>query len=321
MEPRTGVADSGDLSIDLADLARNLALAAAERDVGVLVLIDEMQDVDLSDLGGLCGANHEAGQRELPFYVAGAGLPSLPGRLSEARSYAERLFTYRELRPLADVAASDAIVVPASQEDVAWDDEAVEVVIRSSRGYPYFIQEFAKAAWNHASDGTITLDDAEYGVRTGLQLLDAGFFQSRWARAPPAERTYLSTMAIDRGSPSSSTEVANRIGKRPTSVGPMRASLIYKGIVFAPEHGLIAFTVPDMAEFIERQADWRIPCDGPVTSRFASGSTEGVDRHSDRNGGSPPRKSDRRIEPPRDIDRHRRASGRGWRAKARLASP
>lgn len=255
VEPRSGVADSGDLSIDLAELARHLALAADERDVGVVVLIDEMQDVDLADLGALCGANHEAGQRGLPFYVAGAGLPSLPGRLSEARSYAERLFTYRVAGPLTNAAASDAVVLPASHEHVMWDDTAVEVVIRSSKGYPYFIQEFAKAAWNRASDARITLDDAEYGVRTGLQLLDAGFFQSRWTRATPAERSYLSAMALDRGLPSSSTEIATRIGKKPTSVGPMRANLIYKGLVFAPEHGLIAFTVPGMAEFIERQAD------------------------------------------------------------------
>jgi hypothetical protein len=33
----------------------------------------------------------------------------------------------------------------------------------------------------------------------------------------------------------------------------VRAKLISKGLVFAPAHGAIAFTVPGMAEFIARQ--------------------------------------------------------------------
>jgi hypothetical protein len=62
-------------------------------------------------------------------------------------------------------------------------------------------------------------------------------------------------MARDEDGPSQSGEVARRLGKRSTSVGPVRAGLIHKGLVYAPEHGIIAFTVPGMSDFIKRQPE------------------------------------------------------------------
>lgn len=63
-------------------------------------------------------------------------------------------------------------------------------------------------------------------------------------------------MADDGDGPSASGEIARRLGKvRVQQVGPTRANLIHKGVVYAPEHGLISYTVPGMAEFITRQTD------------------------------------------------------------------
>jgi hypothetical protein len=47
--------------------------------------------------------------------------------------------------------------------------------------------------------------------------------------------------------------VATRLGRSVNSFGPVRANLISKGLIFAPEHGIVAFTVPGMADFIQRQ--------------------------------------------------------------------
>jgi len=252
IDPETGVGDSGDLELDLTELARTLSEAAIERGVGVLIAIDEMQDIDLTDLGALCGAVHASGQRDLPFYVVGAGLPNLPGRLAEARSYAERLLSYKPIAELDLKSSKDAIVVPAKNEGVEWDQLAVERIFDAAEGYPYFLQEFAKASWEHAST-IITLDDAEAGIRVGFAVLDAGFFNSRWIRATPSERKYLIAMSEEGDEPSYASEVATRLGRKMTSLGPIRANLIAKGLVYAPEHGQIAFTVPGMSRFIERQ--------------------------------------------------------------------
>ena len=103
----------------------------------------------------------------------------------------------------------------------------------------------------------ITADDAREGVRVGRERLDNGFFRARRERATPGERDYLSAMALDGDGPSSTGEVAMRLGKKPTALGPIRAKLIAKGLIYPPEHGLIAFTVPGMAAFIRRETEQR----------------------------------------------------------------
>ena len=253
IEADAGRADTGSLQADLTDLALDLGDAAIELDCGVALFIDEMQDLKADELAAICQACHEAGQQNKPFFVIGAGLPNLPGILAEARSYAERLFHYATLGPLPAAEAAVALTRPAQHERVKWTDEAVDIVVAAANGYPYFLQEYGSAAWDVATRSPIDHTDAVEGIRIGKARLDDGFFRSRWERATPGEREYLAAMAVDGDEPSQSGEVARRLGKVPTQLGPVRAKLISKGLVFAPAHGAIAFTVPGMAEFIARQ--------------------------------------------------------------------
>ena len=253
IEPNAGRADTGSLQADLTDLALDLGDAAIELDCGVALFIDEMQDLKAEELAAICQACHEAGQQNKPFFVIGAGLPNLPGTLAEARSYAERLFHYATLGPLPAAEAAIALTRPAQNERVKWTNEAVDIVVAAANGYPYFLQEYGSAAWDVATASPIDKGDAVEGIRIGKARLDDGFFRSRWERATPGEREYLAAMAVDGDEPSQSGEVARRLAKQPTQLGPVRAKLIAKGLVFAPAHGAIAFTVPGMAEFIARQ--------------------------------------------------------------------
>lgn len=248
-----GRADTGNVDTDLVELAVDLAEAAAEQQVGVGIFIDEMQDVSTDVLRALISAAHEAGQRDLPFYIIGGGLPSLPRVLAEAKSYAERLFDFHTIGHLAGELAAEALVAPALAEGARWSPEALHHIVTVAGGYPYFLQEFGSAAWNVAVGPVITPHDAGVAEQFGQAKLDAGFFASRWGRATPAERDYLTAMAIDAGNPSQSSEVAARMARAPASLGPARASLINKGLIYAPEHGQIAYTVPGMAQFIVRQ--------------------------------------------------------------------
>lgn len=256
IDPQRGRADSGSLEMDLSELALDLGHSAADRGTGVAVFVDEMQELSQSELAAVCTAVHEAGQRSVPFYVIGAGLPSLPGLLAEARSYAERLFEYRPIGPLTATDAEVAVIRPAELQDVYWETDAVQEIVYASGGYPYFVQEFAKATWDYAPGPRVTAQDVTLGVQVGREKLDSGFFASRWSRATPGERDYLRAMAPDGEGPAASGEVARRLGKSAVQqVGPIRARLIHKGLVYAPEHGLVAYTVPGMAEFISRQVD------------------------------------------------------------------
>lgn len=255
IEPDRGRADSGSMLVDLPELAVDLAEGAAEIGAGAVLFIDEMQHLDIESLASVCQACHEAGQQAVPFFVVGAGLPNLPGILATSKSYAERLFHYVRLDRLAPEAALAALIRPAQVEGVDWEPAAADVVLEASAGYPYFIQQYGQTSWDAALTSPITRSVALEGVRVGRERLDNGFFRARWERATPAERDYLSAMAVDGDGPSSTGEVASRLHKRPTSLGPTRANLISKGLIYSPEHGRIGFTVPGMAAFIQRQFD------------------------------------------------------------------
>jgi hypothetical protein len=248
-----GRGDTGELETDLSELIKDLAEAAQEQNRGLAILIDEAQDLSNDELKALCAICHQGGQRNWPFLLALAGLPSLPRELSEAKSYAERLFTYREITQLEQDAARQALTEPAAGEGVSWEEEAVSYVVKETRSYPYFLQEYGQATWNAAGGTTLTYSDARVGAISGQAHLDAGFYRGRWERAAPAQRAYLEAMAQDGDGPSQSGEVAARLGKTPTGVGPIRDSLIKKGLIYSPEHGQIAYTVPGMAGFIARQ--------------------------------------------------------------------
>lgn len=251
--PAQGRGDSGELETDLSELIKDLAEAAQEQNRGLAILIDEAQDLNNDELKALCAICHQGGQRGWPFLLALAGLPNLPKVLSEAKSYAERLFTYREITQLRQDAARQALTEPAAGEGVSWEEAAVSYVVKEAHSYPYFLQEYGQATWNAAGGTTLTYDDARVGAVSGQAHLDAGFYRARWERAAPAQRAYLQAMAQDGDGPSQSGEVAARLGKTPTGVGPIRDSLIKKGLIYSPEHGQIAYTVPGMADFIARQ--------------------------------------------------------------------
>jgi hypothetical protein len=184
--------------------------------------------------------------------VALAGLPSLPRTLAEAKSYSERLFVFRPVGALPDAEAALALTHPAQAEGAAWTDDGVAHVVQTACGYPYFLQQFGQDTWNCADDGVLTLTAAQRGVEAGQRALDDGFFRTRWDRASPSEQAYLTAMVTDGETGTPTGDVAARLGRKVTSLGPTRANLIAKGLIYAPTHGVVAYTVPTMASFIRR---------------------------------------------------------------------
>lgn len=246
---------TGSLELDLQDVIEDVCLALRDEHRALAVFIDELQDLDDELLEALISAQHFANQRELPFFLIGAGLPSLPARLSEVRSYAERIFDYRDVGRLSPADAAAALRLPAesSAGEGAMPPEVLALLAEESGRYPYFIQEFGSAMWEIAAQNPFTLEEASTAITLGRSQLDAGFFPSRWDRATPGERDYLAAMAQDSDRPSQTGEIARRLNKNHRALGPTRSSLITKGLVYVPEHGQIAFTVPGMAAFITRQ--------------------------------------------------------------------
>jgi hypothetical protein len=224
------------------------------------MFLDELQYVPEEQLAALITALHRCAQRQLPITVVGAGLPQLRGQTGKAKSYAERLFEFPEVGPLADDAARRAIEKPVHDEGAAIAPEAVSRILTETRGYPYFLQEWGKHAWDIAEESPITTGDVEAASRAAVAALDESFFRVRLDRLTPLEKRYLRAMAELGPGPHRSGDIAECLGRKVTALAPTRNQLIGKGMIWSPAHGDTAFTVPLFDEFMRRSmpgADWR----------------------------------------------------------------
>jgi hypothetical protein len=251
-EPELGLADNGDLEHDLQALLEAVGLAAQKAGTALVMFVDELQYVEEDELAALITALHRAAQRRLPVTLVGAGLPQLRGRMGRAKSYAERLFDFPDIGALAPPEAAVAISKPLADLQVAAEPDALQKIIQQTRGYPYFLQEWGKHAWDVARTSPITALDVETGSRDAIAALDESFFRVRFDRLTPVEKRYLRAMAEIGPGPHRSGDVAQRLGRKVTSLGPTRNQLISKGMIWSPSHGDTAFTVPLFDEFMRR---------------------------------------------------------------------
>ncbi|MCF0092809.1 ATP-binding protein [Micromonospora sp. MH99] len=263
----SGRADSGDIEIDLVELFTDAAAVASDVGTGVALFIDEMQDLGPEDVSALCAACHELSQIGAPLIVVGAGLPHLPAVLSAAKSYSERLFRYQRIDRLDRIAADQALCAPAEREEVEYEQKALDLLYEKSGGYPYFVQAYGKATWDHAPRSPITAADVRVAAPEAEAELAVGFFGSRFERATPAEREYMRAMAtlslvegesgaavrddMDAAVPTS--EIARALGRKPASLSPARDALIKKGLIYSGERGTVAFTVPHFGRYLRTQ--------------------------------------------------------------------
>jgi hypothetical protein len=252
IEPEKGTADSGDLESDLPSLFVAVAEAAEERRIPVALLIDELQYFSPKELSALIMAMHKMQQRQLPMTLLGAGLPILPGLAGESKSYAERLFSFPDIGALSEADAIKALQDPTKAAGVDFEKAALKEIFRLTQGYPYFLQEWGYQAWNRAAAPPITLRVVREATPTVIQRLDQNFFRVRFDRLTPSEKRFLRGMAGLGAGAHRSGDIADALGVKINSLGPVRANLIKKGMIYSPAHGDMAFTVPLFDEFMLR---------------------------------------------------------------------
>ena len=252
IEPERGSADSGDLESDLPNLFMAVAEAAEERKTPVALLIDELQYFSAKELSALIMAMHKIQQRQLPMVLLGAGLPILPRLAGESKSYAERLFSFPNIGALSEPDANKALQDPTRAVGVEFEADALKEIFRLTQGYPYFIQEWGYQSWNRAVGPPITLEVVQAATATVIERLDANFFRVRFDRLTPGEKRFLRAMAGFGAGAHRSADIAEALGVNINSLGPGRAKLIQKGMIYSPTHGDLAFTVPLFDAFMLR---------------------------------------------------------------------
>jgi hypothetical protein len=252
VESEKGSADSGDLEIDLPNLFIAVGEAAEDRQCAIAILIDEIQYFSQKELGALIMAMHKVQQRQLPLLLLGAGLPILPGLAGDAKSYAERLFSFPDIGALSEGDAVIALREPALAAGVVFDVAAIKEIFRLTKGYPYFLQEWGYQAWNLAKGSPITVETVREATATVIPRLDQNFFRVRFDRLTPGEKSFLRAMAELGPDAHRIGDIADILKIRASSLSPVRAKLIRKGMIYSPAYGDIAFTVPLFDEFMIR---------------------------------------------------------------------
>jgi hypothetical protein len=252
VDPEPGVADSGNLEYDLTELFLKVGEAAKAAGRGWALLIDEVQYLSPEELGALIVAIHRVNQKALPVLLFGAGLPAIAALSGDAKSYAERLFIFPKIDALSNDDAVNAIRQPIAEEGESIEADLLAKIVALTRGYPYFLQEWGYQVWNASPQSPIDSSCIEAAEKEALRRLDEGFFKVRIERLTPKEKEYVIAMARLGAGPYRSSDVADMLGEKLTTLGPRRAQIIAKGMIYSPAHGDIAFTVPMFDEYLKR---------------------------------------------------------------------
>lgn len=253
--PNPSHADYGFVEEDLTDLVVAVGEAATERKKGVLIAVDEVQDLHEGELAALIAAVHQVDQMQLPVLLIGAGLPHLPGKACDAKSYSERLFQFPELARLSHEDSEAALVLPASRVGVEIEKAALGLMVEASEGYPYFIQQWGNCTWDVAKDKTIGEHDVKAAESLVEARLDQDFYQGRMGRLTQKEIEYLRAMANIGAEPYKSADIAEALGVQQSSMSNRRKDLINKGMIYSPSHGELAFSVPMFDKYLKRTGD------------------------------------------------------------------
>jgi hypothetical protein len=252
VEAAEGLADHGNLAMDLTDVFVALGEAAREKERGVVLLFDEVQFLSKLELEALIQALHKMVQRKLPITMVGAGLPQIAELAGDAKSYAERLFKFPAIDVLSSEHAKEALARPAHEEGASFAEDALDLAVAITGGYPYFLQELGYAVWTVAEGPVITVDDLRLAEPSYEAKLDASFFRVRLDRTTDLQRAYLRAMAELGPDAQKASDVADIMGRTSTNLGPTRAELINMGLLYTPQHGFAAFTVPHFDRFLKR---------------------------------------------------------------------
>lgn len=248
---------STNLTQSLTEVFTSLGEIASRTDSPICFFIDEIQYMKKKELSALIAALHRVNQLGYPIMLIGAGLPKIYSMLSEAKSYSERLFIYKEIGSLDTRQCEDAIRKPAEKMKVVYTSEAVDRIVNVTKGYPFFVQQLCQIAFQNDEDKLIDIDDVETSVKEFFKILDNGFFKVRYERCTEADKKFVFAMVMCGKLPCTISNVAMIMKKDVKAISTNRAQLINKGIVYAARYKELDFTVPEFSGFIERLPEFQ----------------------------------------------------------------
>lgn len=237
----------------LRDLAM-LGEQASKRGTRVVLMFDEAQDAETGDLSVLAEIGQSAGERAWPLLIVFAGLNPLRDKLLKAGTFATR-FPSVKANNLERDEAKSALSIPARDQGVTWDGEALEQAVDWAAGIPYHVQVIGQASWEGLGDGRISVDAVASAVSRAREEVESAMYEPLWNRASGAEQNYLVAMSYvgRRGDGFRVRDILERLGKRHSDAATLRQRLVDKGLIHGLRYGLVDFSYPGFGDYVRKQ--------------------------------------------------------------------
>lgn len=236
---------------------------------GIIFAYDEAQTMadhaekDQYPLALLLDVFQSIQKKDVPFMLVLTGLPTLFPKLVESRTFSERMFRVVFLKKLSENESREAIRKPIEEDrcSIKFDDPSINLIVRESGGYPYFIQFICREVYDAFLQKLNSGGKPDVPINEITRKLDKDFFAGRWARVTDRQRELLTVIAMLENCDDEFT-VQEIVGKSKTAlshsfssshVNQMLASLINTGLIYKNRHGKYSFAVPLLGKFILRQ--------------------------------------------------------------------
>jgi predicted ATPase len=235
----------------IAELAE--AVAALKR--YLVITVDEVQNADIVAFQSLVAVVHQRAGTANPILLASGGLPEAATVLDRLHTYVKRWDRF-ELDFLTRAETVEAIRVPLSQAGVTIEDDALDLVVSESAGYPFFVQKYASTVWNRHRGKTITLADVDAALPGVRAMVEKTYYADEFRDLSPRERLFCKILASLGPGAHQLGRIADELGVKSSAISSIRGNLIKKGIVFAPSSGMIAFRMPLADRYVRDHASF-----------------------------------------------------------------
>ena len=226
---------------------------------GVLISYDEAHVVSDSPrlgrhpISALLSAVARAQRQGVPVMLVVCGLPPLTENLARAKSYSERMFQAEVLDALQPPEDLQAFVRPLHEAHRQFEATLPDAVRLDARGYPFHIQFYGALLWDSVPwPEPITRSYFDSLRPALLAALDHAFFDARLARCAAFEKRVLNAIAA-YGETAEFSAVVHDLQTNHDLVKNGVSRLIAKGLVFRPERGRLAFSVPMFGDYLRRK--------------------------------------------------------------------
>lgn len=218
---------------------------------GLLIAVDEVHRSNLEEFRQMTDALAFAISQDAPLAFVAAGLPaSIDTIVNDDVSTFLRRADRINLGGLSDEDTRIALSVPVEQAGKTITAEALDLGVELSRGYPYLVQIVGDLAWMEAGRAAvITRAHVAAIASAAKEVLGRQVHEPTMAALGPGARRYLAAMVPDEG-PSSTGEIAERLGVKKQTANDYRRQLIAHGVVEVPSYGHVRMVIPYLREHL-----------------------------------------------------------------------